>query len=148
MGMLKDTKVIEPTALPVDYRNEWQKTGGGGIYLGDLPDDGLAYALQVPFPDAHDFVFNQLSSKSTRNHAGISDPQLDAMIERQSGVLDEVQRVQAVKEIVAYTNEKAYMAPVMQGPGYFGLQPWVKGYTLGITYGWATESFINAFVVR
>jgi ABC-type transport system substrate-binding protein len=87
-----------------------------------------------------------LHSKSTRNHAGINDPELDAMIDKEVTTIDEAERVKAIRAVVARANEKAYYAPVMIGPAYFALQPWVKGYTLSVTYGWAVESFTNAWV--
>jgi peptide/nickel transport system substrate-binding protein len=145
-GFLRETNVFQPSVVPADYRGEWIVSGG--ILFGRIPDDGVAFALQTPVTDAHDFVFNQLHSKSSRNHAGINDPELDAMIDREVATLDEAQRVTAIKQIVARTNEKAYYAPVMIGPAYFALQPWVKGYTLSVTYGWAAESFVNTFVSR
>jgi hypothetical protein len=70
------------------------------------------------------------------------------MIDKEVATLDEAQRVTAIRQIVARANEKAYYAPVMIGPAYFALQPWVKGYTLSVTYGWAAESFVNTFVAR
>jgi ABC-type transport system substrate-binding protein len=143
-GFLKETNVFQPTVVPADYRGEWIVSGG--VFFGRIPDDGVAFALQTPVTDAHDFVFNQLHSKSTRNHAGINDPELDAMIDKEVTIIDEAERVKAIKAIVARGNEKAYYAPVMIGPAYFALQPWVKGYTLGVTYGWAVESFANVWV--
>jgi peptide/nickel transport system substrate-binding protein len=145
-GFLRETNVFNPTVVPADYRGEWIVSGG--VFFGRIPDDGVAFSLQTPVTDAHDFVFNQMHSKSTRNHAGVNDPELDAMIDREVTIIDESERVKAIKAIVARGNEKAYYAPVMIGPAYFALQPWVKGYTLGVTYGWAAESFINAFVSR
>ena len=70
------------------------------------------------------------------------------MIDNEVATLDEGERVKAIKAIVARVNEKAYYAPAVIWPAYVALQPWVKGYTLGVTYGSATESFINTFIVK
>jgi ABC-type transport system substrate-binding protein len=148
-GMLRETNVLQPAIVPADYRAEW--IVANGITFGHpsrFPDDGVAFALQTPQTDPHDFVFNSLHSKSTRNNTGVSDPELDALIDKEVATIDEAERVKAIKQIVARVNEQAYYAPTMIGPAYVALQPWVKGYTLGVTYGWATESFINAFVVK
>jgi peptide/nickel transport system substrate-binding protein len=145
-GFLKETNVFQPTVIPADYRGEYIVSGG--IFFGRIPDDGVVFALQTGFPDAHDYLYNPLHSKSTRNHSGINDPELDALFDKEVAAIDEQERVKAVKEVTAHANEKAYYAPTMIGPDYWVLQPWTKGFTLGLSYGWATESFINLFVSK
>ena len=145
-GFLRETNVFQPSLVPADYRGEWIVSGG--VLFGKVPDDGVAFALQSGFPDAHDYLFNPLHSKSTRNHAGINDPEIDAMFDREVETLDEAQRVKAIREITARMNEKAYYAPLMIGPDYWIMQPWVKGFTLGLSYGWGTEIFANTFISR
>ncbi|MCL6641269.1 MAG: hypothetical protein K6T92_07845, partial [Candidatus Rokubacteria bacterium] len=103
-GFLRDTNIFQPTVVPADYRGEWIVSGG--IYFGRIPDDGVAFALQTPVTDAHDFVFNQLHSKSTRNHAGVNDPELDAMIDKEVTIIDEAERVKAIRAIVAHANDE------------------------------------------
>jgi ABC-type transport system substrate-binding protein len=131
--------------LPRRLSGEW--VAAGGYWFGTkLPEDGIAFGLEGIVNDAHDYVYNLLHSKSTRNRAGINDPELDAMIDKEVTTLDENERVQAIKAIVARANEKAYYAPIMVGPAYFALQPRVKGYTLSVTYGWGSETLSNVFL--
>ncbi|MGD9891206.1 MAG: hypothetical protein AB7U18_07930, partial [Dehalococcoidia bacterium] len=80
--------------------------------------------------------------------AGINDPELDAMIDREVVTLDQNEREKTIKAIVARANEKAYYAPIMVGPAYFALQPRVKGYTLSVTYGWGSEALSNVFLTQ
>lgn len=141
--MLKETKVFDPQVIPADYRNEYIKSGG--IYFGAIPEDGVVYALQTPVTDPHDFVFNVLHSKSSRNHAGVNDPDLDALIDKEVTLTSEEERIKAIKGIVARANEKAYYAPVMTGPAFAAVQPWVKNFTLSVTYGWGAEAFANVW---
>jgi peptide/nickel transport system substrate-binding protein len=145
-GFLKETNIFAPTTVTADYRGEWIVSGG--VLFGRIPDDGVAFALQSGFPDAHDYLFNPLHSKSTRNHAGVNDPEIDAMFDREVVTLDEAERVKAIRAITARLNEKAYYAPTMIGPDYWVLQPWVKNFTLGLSYGWGTEIFANTFVSK
>jgi peptide/nickel transport system substrate-binding protein len=148
-GFLKETGVFQPTTVPTDYRGEW--IAAGGVFFGAparFPDDGVAFALQTPVTDAHDFVFNTLHSRSTRNHSGINDPDLDALIDREVTTIDDTERVKAIHAIVARTNDRAYYAPVMTGPAYVALQPWMRGFTLSMTYGAAAECWINVFTTK
>jgi peptide/nickel transport system substrate-binding protein len=145
-GFFKETNIFNPTVIPIDYRAEW--LGAAGVWFGRTGEDGVVFGLLAPSSDAHDFLFNALHSKSTRNQVGVVDPEFDAMIDKEVTILNDDERLKAVKAIVARANERAHYAPVMIGPAYFALHPWVHGFTLGVTYGWATESLINAFVVR
>ncbi len=145
-SMLKETNIFQPQVVPADYRGEWIVSGG--VLFGRIPDDGVAFALQSGFPDAHDYLFNPLHSKSTRNHAGVNDPEIDAMFDKEVVTLDEAERVKAIRAITARMNDKAYYAPLMIGPDYWVTQPWVKNFTLGLSYGWGVEIFANTFISR
>jgi ABC-type transport system substrate-binding protein len=146
MGFLKDTNVFQPSANIVDYRGDW--LGNASLWYGKIPEDSVAFGLMTIFTDAHDFIFNTLHSKSTRNQIGLNDPAMDALIDKEVATLDEAERLKAVKAVVSRANEQALYAPVMIGPAYTGLHPWVKGFTLSLTYGWATEAFMNTWVSR
>ncbi|MGD9893697.1 MAG: ABC transporter substrate-binding protein [Dehalococcoidia bacterium] len=145
-GFLKETGIFEPSVTIADYRSEW--LGGPNLWYGGIPENSVGFGLMTIFSDPHDYVYNMLHSASPRNQIGLQDPQMDALVEKEVATLGQEERMTVIKEIVARANDQALYAPVMIGPAHFALQPWVKGFTLSITYGWATESFMNTFVTR
>ena len=84
-----------------------------GVYLattfqGKLPegDNVLVYALETPFSEPHDFLFNMHHPSGTRNHAGVNDPRLTQMIEKQMRTLDKPDRKKQIFEIERYLAEQ------------------------------------------
>jgi ABC-type transport system substrate-binding protein len=143
-GMLKETKVLNPSISPADYLNEYIKTGG--IFYGAY--EGVAFMLQSGFNDPNDYLYNPLHTNSTRNHAGVSDPQLDALIDKEQGTINTDERVKLVREIQQYVNDKMYYAPMFIGPEYVFMQPHVRNYYVRRGYGAGAESFLDMWLAK
>jgi peptide/nickel transport system substrate-binding protein len=141
--MLKDIGV-SPQIVVQDYAREY--IAAGGTFFGGF--EGVFFGLQTPFTDPHDFLFNMNHSQSKRNHAGVNDPALDALIDKEAATLDENTRVRLVREIQKYLSDKMYYAPGFVGPAFTGVQPWVKGYRYSATYGSGTESVAELWIDR
>ena len=107
------------------------------------------YGRQSPFSDPHDYLFNMFHTKSTRNHSGVNDPQLDALIDKEGTTIDQNERVKLVKEIQRYVADTAYYAPSATGVGYIGVQEWLKGYQpSNNSYGGGAETFAKLGIDR
>lgn len=143
-GMLKETKVFNPSITSADYLSEYIKTGG--VFYGNY--EGAAFMLQSGFSDAHDYLFNALHTRSVRNHAGISDPQLDALIDKEQGTTDTAERVKLVREIQTYIMDKMYYAPMFTGPEYAFLQPYVRNYYNRRGYGAGVETYGDTWLAK
>jgi peptide/nickel transport system substrate-binding protein len=143
-GMLKETKALNPSISPADYLSEYIKTGG--VFYGAY--EGMVFMLQSGFNDPHDYLYNPLHSQSTRNHAGINDPQLDALIDKEQSTIDANERVKLVREIEQYVMDKMYYAPMFIGPEYIFLQPWVRNYYVRRGYGAGTETFLDMWLAK
>jgi len=143
-GMLKETKILNPAITPSDYLGEYIKTGG--VFYGNY--EGVAFMLQSGFNDANDYLYNPLHSQSARNHAGVSDPQLDAMIDKEQGTIAPDERVKLVRQIQQYVMEKMYYAPMFIGPEYVFLQPTVRNYYVRRGYGAGAESFLDMWLAK
>jgi peptide/nickel transport system substrate-binding protein len=143
-GMLKETKVLNPAITPADYLGEWIKSGG--IFFGAY--DGVAFMLQSGFIDPHDYLFNPMYFSSPRNHAGIGDPQLDALIDKEQAAISQDARVKLVHEIQRYNMDKMYYAPTMYGPTYIFQQPWVRDYHARRGYGAGAETWLDMWLNR
>ncbi len=70
---------------------------------GKQYDMGLG--LQTPFLEPDEFLRDQLHSEGSRNWYNISDPKLDDMLIEQTGILDEAERTEKIKEIQRYVLE-------------------------------------------
>ncbi len=110
-------------------------------FQGKLPegDNVLVYALETPFSEPHDFLFNMYHPSGTRNHAGVNDPKLTQMIERQMRTLDKADRKKQIFEIQRYLAEQMYYPPGAAGMATFGLAPWVRDFYPVSDYGRGAE---------
>ncbi|HZQ37953.1 MAG TPA: hypothetical protein VFD32_18635, partial [Dehalococcoidia bacterium] len=108
--------------------------------------EGVFFGLQSGFNDPHDYLFNPLHTQSQRNHVGVSDPQLDAMIDKEQSTVNTDERVKIVRDIQKYVIEKMYYVPQFIGPDYTFLQPWVRNYYARRGYGAGTESFLDMWL--
>ena len=133
---------LAPQIVIQDYAKEY--IASNGTFFGNF--EGMFFALQTPFTDAHDFLYNMCHSASKRNHAGVDDAQLTAMIDREAATLDEAGRVKMVRDIQRYLSEKMYYAPGFTGPAFTAYQPWVKGFRFAAGYGIGVESYAECWL--
>lgn len=143
-GMLKETKILNPQITPSDYLSEYIKSGG--VFYGNY--EGVGFMLQSGFSDANDYLRNPLHSGSARNHAGISDPQLDALLDKQQATVDTNERLKVVHEVQRYIMDKMYYAPMFIGPDYIFLQAPVRNYFVRRGYGAGIESFGDLWLAK
>ena len=71
----------------------------------------MVFGLETPFTEPHDFLFNMYHPKGTRNHAGVNDPKLTEMIEKQAKTLDKADRKKQIFDIQRYLGEQMYYPP-------------------------------------
>ena len=99
----------------------------------------LVYGLETPFTEPHDFLFNMYHPKGTRNRAGVDDPKLTEMIERQVRTLDRAERKKQIFEIQRYLGEQMYYPPGAVGFRSMGYQPYVRDAFPRSDYGLGAE---------
>ncbi len=143
-SMLKDAG-FKPQIVTQDYLREYI-TPGTGTYFGNF--EGVFYGLQTDFNDPHDYLYNMNHSKSARNHAGVNDAQLDAMIDKEERTLDENERIKLVKDIQRYLGEKLYYAPSATGPAFIGVREWLKNFQRNNSYGTGAENRPKLWIDR
>jgi peptide/nickel transport system substrate-binding protein len=99
----------------------------------------LVFGLETPFTEPHDFLFNMYHPKGTRNHAGVGDPKLTEMIEKQARTLDKNERKQQIFEIQRYLGEQMYYPPNAASMRSAGLQPNIRDFHPRSDYGLGAE---------
>ena len=140
-GMLKEAG-FNTSILIQDYLKEY--IDAKGTFFGNY--EGVFYGLQTPFTDPHDYLFNMNHPSSARNHAGIDDPRLTAMIDDEEKTIDDAERLKKVHDIQRYFMDQMYYIPVAVGHAYIFQQPWVKRLYYSGTYGIAAESLIDSWI--
>lgn len=134
--------------VTIDYQREYVG-GGKGIRYGSAPPDAMVYGLTSGFDEPDEVLFNYFHSKSQLRNTSVSDPALDAMIDKERTTLDEAERQKAVLDIQRYLADKAYLVAGLPTPyGYSMIQPWVKNFSSTTSYGVFTESYAKLWLTK
>jgi peptide/nickel transport system substrate-binding protein len=144
--MQQDLKSIgvDATIKMQEYSNYVSTTFQGKFEGGNV----LVYGLETPFTEPHDYLYSMYHPKGTRNHAGVSDPQLTAMIENQARTLDRAARKNQIFEIQRYLAERMYYPPSSTGVVTVGLAPYVRDFYPISDYGRGAEVYPKLWLDR
>ena len=137
-GMLGDAG-FNLTVVTLDYLKDYINNGQG-IFFKGAPANTIVPALQTPFTDPDDYLFNMLSPQSQRNEDGVNDADLNSVIAAQRVELDSNKRHQLVWQAQQMQDTAMYYPPVVAGSTIVFVQPWVQGYFVADGYGLGTES--------
>ena len=99
----------------------------------------LVFGLETPFTEPHDYLFNMYHPKGTRNHAGVNDAKLTAMIEQQKRTLDRAERKKQIFDIQRYLVEQMYYLPHAAAIRTAGCTPHVHDIFPVSDYGFGAE---------
>ncbi len=132
---------------PIDYTTVWLN-GGKGVRYGYKPNNMLVLSGMEGADDVDDYMTNYFSSQAS-NPSHLSDPALDAMIQKARTVINEDDRVKAYKDIQLYIVEKVYNASgIPQARGHTLVQPRVQNYEYSGSLGAATESYTKLWLQK
>jgi peptide/nickel transport system substrate-binding protein len=144
-GMLKEGG-FNTQVVVQDYQREYISPTGT-FFGGNF--ESVFYGLESLFSDPHDYLFNMFHTRGTRNHSGVRDAQLDAMIDKEGATLDDQERIKQVKDIQRYLAEKMYYGTGVSGAAFIGVQPWVKNYMpVNGGFGVGAETWAKAWLER
>jgi peptide/nickel transport system substrate-binding protein len=116
-----------------DYRSEF--ITAGKTFFGNY--DGVFYAPESPHTDPYGILYNMLYTGNSWNHAGVSDPQADKLIDELALEFDREKRKSISHAIQKLAAEKMYYTNSAGGPSYIGQQRWAKNYRFA-PHGYAT----------
>lgn len=132
----------------IDYNRDWVG-GGRGVRYGNFPSDSIVLTGIEGRTDVDEYLYGWWHSKSTSAISRLKDPQLDAIIDKARGLLNEQERVKASLDAQKYMAEKTYSA--MGSPSGFEftlIQPTVLNYTTGDNYGIGTSQWTQLWLKR
>ena len=135
-----------PQIVTMDYQTQYI-IPTGPFYGGNF--EHAMFGLETGFSDPHDYFFNMYHTKGGRNHAGINDPQLEAMIDKEGSTLDQQERVKLVKDLQRFLATKLYYVHPAVGFLYLGHQPWIKNFNpCNQGYGFGAETAAKLWIDR
>ena len=119
-------KQMKDVGIQLDFRPQDYAAYIGSTFLGKYAPGTMVWGLETPFQEPHDYLYNMYHPKGVRNHAGINDPKLTDMVEKQSVALDKTERKKIIYDIQRYTGEQQYYVIGPIGNTSVVAQPWVK----------------------
>jgi peptide/nickel transport system substrate-binding protein len=128
-----------------DYNKDYIDAGRGSRQ-GFFGKDTIIFAGAGGGEDADTFLFGYFHSKSTTNQEHLSDPTMDAMIDRERTLVDEGERLKAIQEIEQYVADKMYAVNTVQGFISLLVNPRVQNYQFSTTLGRNTETYAKAWI--
>ena len=96
----------------------------------------IQFGPQTPFLEPDEWLRGQMGTGQGRNWYNISDPELDALLDEQLGLLDEEERIKAVQEIQRYAlTELLAIIPVWTYDTRWSYAPNVRDFYRHASYG-------------
>ncbi len=119
---------------------------GKGWRQGYFDKDMVMFAGQAAYTEADDWLYSYFHSKSTSNQEHISDPKLDAMIDKERTLVNDDERLKAVQDIQKYLADQMYVAANTDPYAYVATQARVQNYCYSGTLGQSTECFAKIWL--
>lgn len=128
-------KQLKDAGIVADLRAQDYAAYISSTFLGKYDPGVMVWGLETPYQEPHDYLFNMYHPKGTRNHAGINDPKLTEMLEKQAVTLDKAARKTLISDIQRYVGEQCYYAFGSTAENVIVTQPWVKNFNFQTDYG-------------
>lgn len=137
---------LKLSLVPLNSQKDYIDAGRG-YRQGYYPRDTIVQGASAPYTEIDEYLFSYYHSKSTSNQEHLSDPTLDAMIDKARTLIHDEERLQASRDIQKYTADKLYIVPSVSSYAFTGLQPSVQNYTIaGTTHRLFGETYTNAWL--
>jgi len=130
---------IKTNIAAIDYTKDYIDSGKGSSQ-GYYDKGTLVFGGMSVYTEADEYLFGYWDSRSTNSHEHYSDPKMDAMIEKERTLLDEGQRLAAVREIVTYVAQQVLDLASVGGYTYTMLQPRLRNFCWSDSLGVHTET--------
>jgi peptide/nickel transport system substrate-binding protein len=136
---------VKTTLVPQDYNKDFVDDGHG-TRQGFFPKDFVGFLNQSPYEEADFWFFNYFYSRSASNQEHLNDPKFDAMVDHQRTIVDENERVKAVRDIQVYMADQCLAPNFPGGSWWIFVQPRVQNYQWSNSFGEPTESFARLWL--
>jgi len=138
---------IKTNIASIDYTKDYIDSGKGSSQ-GYYDKSTLVFGGMSVYTEADEYLFGYWDSKSTNSHEHYSDPKMDAMIDKERTLLDEGQRLAAVREMLNYIAAQVLDLPSVGGFTYTMIQPRVRNFCWSDSLGVHTETQSKLWLAR
>jgi peptide/nickel transport system substrate-binding protein len=136
---------IKTSVIGHDYNKDFIDSGHGSRQ-GFFPKNLVGMFNQSPYEDADLWLYTYFHSKSVQNQEHLKDPTYDAMVDKQRTLVNEADRLKAVREILTYFADKMYAPNSVSPPQWSAIQPRVQNYQFSSTLGVGTETYAKLWL--
>jgi peptide/nickel transport system substrate-binding protein len=136
---------IKTTLVIQDYFKDFVATGRGSRQ-GYFDKDMMCFFAAAVYNDPDEWLFSYFHSKSTSNQEHLNDPMLDAMIDKERTLVNEDERLKAVKDIQRYIAEQAYAPSTVGTYNWMMVQPRVQNYNYCATSAKMQEGYAKLWL--
>jgi ABC-type transport system substrate-binding protein len=106
----------------------------------------LGLIAQAPYTEADEFIFNFFDSKSTNGNEKLSDPALDAMVDKERTIVNEDDRLKACSDIQRYLADKMYGVSTVGTYNWAFVSPRVQNYHWTSSGGRPMETYTKLWI--
>jgi peptide/nickel transport system substrate-binding protein len=136
---------IKVTIGTNDYNKDFVDAGKGSRQ-GYFDKDTILFGAIGSNTDADDWLFGYLHSKSTSNQEHLSDPEYDAMVNKERAAVNEDDRLKQVLDIQKYIAAKVYAPSTGGTHTWIAIPPRVQNYQFTQDLGMFTESYAKLWL--
>jgi len=130
----------------IDSAREWINSGKG-VRFGNFAPDSAVWAGLEGHNDVDEYIFAWYDSQSTADIGKLKDDQLDSMILKGRSMLDDNERLKQYVDIQKYMAAQFFsIGGNPNGLSYYMINPRIRNYAYGDTYGAMTGSIANAWI--
>jgi peptide/nickel transport system substrate-binding protein len=119
---------------------------GKGSRQGYFDKDVMIFSGIPADTDADQSLYSNFHSKSNTNAEHLSDPKLDAMIDKERTLVNEDDRLKAVQDIGKYMAEQVFVLPTPGSYTWVLVQPRVHNFSYTNTLAKFTENYSKLWI--
>ena len=136
---------VKTNIVTIDYNKDYVDAGKGSSQ-GYYDKDMIIFGGYSPYTESDEWLLQLPRFQECRRHTNVKDPQLDAMIDKERTLVNDDERLKAVKDIQKYVADKMYQLSTV-GPYYYQLvQPKIRGYAYSDSLGYISESYSKLWI--
>lgn len=139
-------KELKDAGIQIDFAAQDYAAYVQSTYLGKFDGGVVVWGLETPVQEPNEYLFNMYHPKGSRNHSGVDDPTLTAMIDKQRVTIDRAERKKILVQIQQYLAEKEYVGISGIGNTTVAYYPWVKDYFYETDYGRGGEVYPRLWI--
>jgi len=136
---------VKTNIVTIDYNKDYVDAGKGSSQ-GYYDKDMVIFGGFSPYTESDEWLFSYFHSKSVNSHTNVKDPQLDAMIDKERTLVNDDERLKAVKDIQKYVADKVYQLSTVGQYYYYFVSPRVHDWAYADSLGYMSESYAKLWL--